>query len=490
MPLEILLAGAAVLLLASIIIARLTDNVGVPSLLMFLGIGMLAGSEGPGGIAFDDAGLAQSVGIIALVFILFAGGLDTRWQEVKSVFLPSMRLATVGVFVTALAAGWFASLLLGFSPLTGLLLGAVVSSTDAAAVFAVLRSRDLTLRGKLKPLLELESGSNDPMAVFLTIGILQLMQTPPAEPLSLVPLFLLQMSVGAAAGFAVGRGIVPALNRLRLAHEGLYPVFCLAAAVLTYGGTAALGGSGFLAVYIAGMVAGKEEFVHKKSILRFFDGLAWLSQITMFLTLGLLVFPSRIIPVMGVGLLISVFLMLVARPAGVLLSLLGTHFSWKERVFVSWVGLRGAVPIILATFPLLAGIPDAPVIFDIVFFIVLTSVLVQGWTIPAVSRALGLAGVPALRRQYPIEAARVPDANTEVVELIIPYHAAAANRSLVELGLPQDSLVVLISRDDRFIVPSGGTILQEGDTILVLVTGTSLPRVREILSRQVTGVRT
>jgi potassium/hydrogen antiporter len=481
---EYMLLVGALLLLLSIALAKLSDNLGVPTLLLFLSIGMLAGSEGPGGIYFDDAGLAQSVGIIALIFILFAGGLDTQWREVKSVFWPATTLATVGVLVTAFAVAVFASLVLDISLLSGLLLGAVVSSTDAAAVFSVLRSKNVSLRGSLKPLLELESGSNDPMAVFLTVGVIQLLTASQVSFGAIILLFVVQMGLGTAFGLVLGRAMVFVLNRLRLSFEGLYPVFTLAFAVLIYGATTIVGGSGFLAVYVAGLVAGNSRFVHKKSLLRFFDGFAWLSQIAMFLTLGLLVFPSHILSVVGIGLLISAFLMFVARPLGVFLSLPFAKLHWKEKTFVSWVGLRGAVPIILATFPLLAGLPDAELMFNVVFFIVLTSALLQGWSIPLVSRMLKVDSPYETKRRYPIEFAPVEGVDTELVDFIVPYNSAITGKAILELGLPQDSLIALINRNDNFIVPSGGTVLQESDAVLVLVNKNNLSTVRAIFEKQ------
>jgi potassium/hydrogen antiporter len=444
---------------------------------------MLAGSEGPGGIAFDDPALAQSIGIIALVFILFAGGIDANWAQVRPTFWQASSLATLGVLFTALAVGAFLSILLGFSLLNGLLLGAIVASTDAAAVFSVLRSRNISLRGRLKPLLELESGSNDPMAIFLTIALIQLIANKGSSVGSLILLFIVQMGLGAALGFGLGKAMVFSLNRLKLAYEGIYPVFAMAFAALVYGATASLGGSGFLAVYIAGLVASNSEFVHKKSLLRFFDGMAWLSQITMFLTLGLLVFPSHIFPILGMGLLVSGFLMLVARPLSVFISLSFSKLQWREKAFVSWVGLRGAVPIVLATFPLLAGLPDARLIFNLVFFIVLTSALFQGWSTPIAARFFNVDAPPDLKRRYPLEFSPVEGVDTELVDLIVPYNSPAAGKPIVELGMPPDSLIVLLSRNDAFLVPSGGTVLQEGDTVLVLVNKNNLPLVRSVLMK-------
>jgi cell volume regulation protein A len=480
MAIESVLLVGSILILVSIALSKLSDNLGVPALLLFLGIGMLAGSEGPGGIFFDDAGLAQSIAIVALVFILFAGGLETRWNDVKPVFWQATSLATLGVFLTALAVGVFASAVLNVPLLIGLLLGAVVSSTDAAAVFSVLRSRSVSLRGNLKPLLELESGSNDPMAVLLTVGLIQALTVPQTTFGSVVWLFLVQMTLGAALGLGFGKGLVFLINRLKLSYGGLYSAYILSFAGLTYGGTVAIGGNGFLAVYIAGLVAGNSDFIQKKSLLRFLDGLAWLSQIAMFLTLGLLVFPSHIVPVLGIGLLISIFLMFVARPLGVFLALAFTRLTWKEKTFVSWVGLRGAVPIVLATFPLLAGLPDAELIFNVVFFIVLTSALLQAWSIPAVARVLRLDAPQESRRPYPIEFAPPEGVDTELVDLIVSYNSAVAGKPIVELDLPRGSLIVLISRDEHFFVPSGGTVLQECDTVLVLVGRADLPRLRAI----------
>lgn len=487
MAIEILLLIASVLILLSIGIARLSDSLGVPVLVLFLGIGMLAGSEGPGGIFFDNAGLAQSIGIVCLIFILFAGGLDTHWSEVRPVFWPASLLASFGTLITAAAVGIFTHVLAGVSLLNGMLLGAIVSSTDAAAVFSVLRSRNISLKGNLKPLLELESGSNDPMAVFLTVGIIDLMLNPEKSGWSIVPLFILQMGVGGLFGIGFGRLMKFILNHARLPYDGLYPVFALAFAILTYSGTAAVGGSGFLAVYVAGILAGRGNFIHRKSLVRFFDGLAWLSQIGMFVTLGLLVFPSQIIPTIGFGLMVSGFLMLVARPLSVFISLSFAPFNWREKMLVSWVGLRGAVPIILATFPLLANLPEANLLFNLVFFIVLTSALLQGWSIPYVASVLGMNDSQKVQRPVPLEFTPPEGVNADLVDFIIPSRSSVIGQSIVNIGLPPDTLVVLVGRGNEYIMPSGGTMLQEGDTLLALVGKEQIAQVREIVTRVDTG---
>lgn len=465
---DYVLIGAALLLLSSVLASKISDRFGIPALLLFLTLGMLAGSDGPGGIYFDDAGLAQFIGTIALALILFSGGLDTEWQRVRPVLREGLLLATLGVLLTALVVGFFAHRLFGFSLFEGFLLGAIVSSTDAAAVFSVLRARGISLRGHLQPLLELESGSNDPMAIFLTTSLIQLIQQPEGSLFSLVGRFVWQMLVGALLGYGMGRVMLWLINRLRLSYEGLYPVLGLALLFLTFGAVNVIGGNGFLAVYLAGMVLGDHEFIHKRSFLRFHDGLAWLMQIAMFLTLGLLVFPLRLIPVMGIGLLMAACLMLIARPLSVFVALLPTAFNWREKLFISWVGLRGAVPIILATFPLLAGLPQADLIFNAVFFIVLTSVLLQGTSLAPVARWLRVEVPPAPKRLYPIEYTPIRGLQSELKELPVAAHSSMDGQAIVELGLPPNFLIVLIARANEFLLPSGGTILQGGDTLLVL----------------------
>ncbi|MFN8008318.1 MAG: potassium/proton antiporter [Terriglobia bacterium] len=478
---DYILVGASVLLLISVIASKASGRLGVPALLIFLGIGMLAGSEGPGGIEFDNASLAQSLGVVALSFILFAGGLETQWQAIRPEIWRGLSLSTLGVVITAALVGLFATWVLKFSLLEGLLLGSVVSSTDAAAVFSVLRSRSVGLKGGLKPLLELESGSNDPMAVFLTLGLIRIMSNPEASLWNLVPAFFLQMGLGAILGFVLGKAMIVLLNRLRLEYEGLYPVFSLAGVLFIYGISATAGGNGFLAVYVAGILLGNNEFIHKKSLILFHDGLAWLMQITMFLALGLLVFPKRLPPVAGVGLLISLFLMFVARPISVFAGLLFARLNIRRKLMISWVGLRGAAPIILATFPLVARIPKADTIFHLVFFIVLTSVLMQGTTIPQAARRLRVAAPLSKKRQYPLEFVPAVDRNSDLVEITIPEDSPILGKQIVDLRLPKNALIVLINRNENFIVPRGGTILESGDQILVLSDKKALADVRSIV---------
>jgi cell volume regulation protein A len=391
---ELLIIIFSALVILSILTIKLSVRLGIPSLTLFLVIGMLAGSDGVGGLYFDNPALVQTLGVIALVLILFSGGLDTEWTGVRPVLWNGLSLSTIGVVLTALLVGWFVSWVQGFSFLEGLLLGAIVASTDAAAVFMVLRARNVKLPRPLAHLLELESGSNDPMAVVLTVALIQLMSNPSTNLWDLLWFFVVQMTVGAVAGVAMGELIRWTLNTLKLELRGIYPVLSVAFALLTYGLTAELHGSGFLAVYLAGLFMRRHSVVHQKNLVQFHEGLAWLMQITMFLILGLQVFPARLIPIAGVGLLVSLFLIFIARPFSVYTSLALSRFSLREQTLVAWVGLRGAVPIVLATFPVLAGIQKADTIFHLVFFIALTSVVLQGPPIPWMTRVLRLDRVP------------------------------------------------------------------------------------------------
>lgn len=465
---ELTLLVLAILLLVSILASKVSDRVGIPALLLFLAVGMLAGSDLIGGIYFDNAFLAQGIGVIALAIILFSGGLDTEWQSLRPVLPAGISLAILGVLITALVVGTAAYFLLEVSLLEGMLLGAIVSSTDAAAVFSVLRSRGVSLKGQLRPLLELESGSNDPMAVFLTISMIELLTNPELSPLQLIPMFFIQMGIGAVAGYGMGRLAQRLINRINLGYEGLYPVLTLSIALLTYGLASVLGGSGFLAVYLAGLTLEKGELLHRRSLLSFFDGMSWLMQIAMFLTLGLLVFPSQLPAVVVPGLLIAAVLIFIARPLSVFLSTLFIRLSLAEKTFVAWVGLRGAAPIVLATFPLLAGISQANTLFNMVFFVVLTSVLVQGPSIPLVARWLGVDAPAATRRGYPIEANPAGGFRRRLRELPVPPKSKMVGKRIVELGLPAEFLVILIDRDNSFIIPSGGTAIRAGDKLLVI----------------------
>ncbi|MAS32432.1 MAG: potassium/proton antiporter [Anaerolineaceae bacterium] len=467
-PLHVIFIVVSALLLLSIFASKLATRFGIPALLLFILIGIGVGSEGFGGVEFDNPQLTQSVGVVALVFILFSGGLDTRWQSVQSALKEGLLLSTVGVGLTAVAVAWLAHTVLGFSWEGGILLGATMASTDAAAVFSVLRGKNVNLKGKLQPVLELESGSNDPMAVFLTLGMIQLITLPNAQPSDLIVMFVVQMSIGAIMGVAVGFLMLSAINRLRLEYDGLYPVLTISFVLLCYGLTSTLGGNGFLAIYLTGLIVGRGNVIHKNSLLDFHDGLAWLMQIAMFILLGLQVFPSRLVDVAGVGLLVAIFLIFVARPLSVFIALTPLRVRFREMVFISWVGLRGAAPIILATFTQIAGISLPLPIFDLVFFVVLVSVLLQGTTIVPVARWLGLyeSGEPDTSLIAGIrKGSRI---NDFLLEIRTTAASAANGMQIIDLQLPKGTLIVLINRQSEVIVPQGSTTIEAGDQILFL----------------------
>lgn len=387
---SLLLIG--ILLLTTVLAGSLSSRFGLPALIGFLGLGMLAGVEGPGGIAFSNFAIAQSVGTASLIFILFSGGMDTSWQDVRRVAAPALMLATVGVLLSAGIVAGSAMLLLGLGIFEAALLGAIIASTDAAAVFAILRSTGLDLHGDVPALIEVESGSNDPMAIFLVGAVLLFITSENVSPFALVPEFVVQMMMGALVGLAVGFAMPWLLKRGGYRQGGLAFVISIAAALIAFGAAHLLAGNGFLASYLAGLVAGNRSYAARRTVASFQDGMAWLAQVTMFLTLGLLVTPSELEPVLVPGLVTTAILLLVARPISVFVCLAPfRRFGWRAKLFVSWAGLRGAVPIVLATFPIVAGVPGAFAIFNIVFFVVVLSSLIQGPTIKWAATKLKIA---------------------------------------------------------------------------------------------------
>jgi cell volume regulation protein A len=479
MPIEHVMVGIAGLLLASVIASKASGRFGVPALLVFLVVGMLAGSDGPGGIDFDYPRAAQSLGIGALAFILFAGGLDTRWVNIRPILVPSLILSTAGVLATAVLVAFCTKAVLGMGFAEAMLLGSIVSSTDAAAVFGILRSKHINLQTRLRSLLEFESGSNDPMAVFLTLGVIALITRPDFGAARFGVMFVQQMTLGAALGFGMGRGMVFAVNRLKLQYEGLYPAVTVALVLFTYGAAAVIGGNGFLAVYAAAIVMGNSDFLHKRSLMRFHDGLAWLMQIVMFLTLGLQVFPSRLLPVMPAALVIALFLMFIARPTAVLILLLGSAVTWRERLLISWVGLRGAAPIVLATFPLIAGIPSSGLIFHVVFFIVLTSGILQGTSVGWLAHRLGLADSSRESTIDPLEL--ISSGDRDISEFFVAADSPVRDRRIVDIQFPANTIVLLIDRNGTYIIPRGSTTLQVGDRMLILAAKPEFDAVEKVL---------
>ncbi len=464
---NILLIGS-VLLLISILVGKTTNRFGVPTLIFFLLVGILAGSEGIGGIAFDNPTTAQFIGITALNFILFSGGLDTNFQTIKPVLWHGIALSTVGILLTALSVGVFVHFLLGFTLPEGLLLGAIVSSTDAAAVFSILRSKGVGLKGFLRPVLELESGSNDPMAYFLTISLTTIVKEGSFDIVQFLPLFLKGFLIGGLVGYAIGKISAWLFNKIQLNNEGLYPVLMLALAMFSYAGTESFGGNGFLAIYITGIVLGNENFIHKRSLIKFYDGQAWLMQIILFLTFGLLVFPSRVIPVIGVGLLISAFLIFIARPIGVFGSLIFFKTNTRSKLFLSWVGLRGAVPIVFATYPMIAGLEKSEMIFNLVFFISITSVLVQGTTLAYVAKLLHVVTPAKAKRRTETDLELLDSLKSVMEEVTIPAQPEIAGKKIVHLGFPKTAQILSIKRGKNYISPVGSTVLLANDTLLIL----------------------
>ncbi len=483
MSIENILFWVALLIFISVISSKLSNKFAIPALLVFLAIGMLAGSEGIGGIYFNNPNLAKSIGIIALIFIIFSGGIDTKWEDIRPIIGAGIVLSTAGVLLTALIIGFFAVYILNFSILEGMLLGSIVSSTDAAAVFTILRSKRISLQKPLKPLLELESGSNDPMAVFLTLGFISVMTVKDMSILNLVPRFILDMSIGAVIGYIMAKIIIFLIKNMKLEYEGLYPVVMISLVLFTYVIAFFLKGNGFLAVYLAGLLISRADFPNKRSIMRFHNGIAWLMQITMFITLGLLVFPSHIVPLIGPGLLITFLLMLVARPVSVFLCLLPFKINFRQKILLSWVGLRGAVPIILATFPFTANISHADTIFNIVFFIVIASVFIQGTSIPFVSKILNLAAPLIEKRLYPLEFEKTETFDAELTDVLVPYDSHAVGKMISELGVPDKCLIVLISREGKFIIPYGSSVIENGDVLLVLANKEDLVSFQQILAQ-------
>ena len=397
---NILMIGS-ILIFSSILISKTGYRFGIPTLLLFLIVGMCFGSDGLG-LQFNSASDAQFIGMMALSIILFSGGMDTKYNEIKPILTPGIVLSTAGVLLTTLLTGIFIFYIsdwnrtnIELTLLSSLLLAATMSSTDSASVFSILRSKGVYLKQRLRPTLELESGSNDPMAYMLTLLIIAYIQGGGMNLQEAVLQLLVQPSVGAIAGFLLGKLDVLMINKINMDNESLYPILLLTTAFFTFSATTLCKGNGYLAVYIAGLVVGNAKIVHKKSMGTFFDGFAWLWQIVMFLTLGLLVNPHELLPVAPVGLLVGVFMILIARPATIFLCLLPfKNFTTKGKLYISWVGLRGAVPIIFATYPWIAGVDHGGMIFNIVFFITILSLLIQGTTVTQAAKWLGLVDKP------------------------------------------------------------------------------------------------
>lgn len=444
--------------------------------MLFIGIGMLAGSDGPGGLAFDNFDTAKSVGNIALAFILFAGGLESTWASVRPVLWRGLSLSTVGVAVTFGLVGAFAHFVLGLPWTVGLLLGAIVASTDAAAVFGVLRSSGARLKHRVSQLLELESGTNDPVAAFLTIAMTEVAMRPATSLWEFVPRLLVEMPLGVAVGLASGTAAATVMNRIRLEYVGLYSVITVSTVLFAFGGSTLIHANPYLAVYVAGLTMGSRNFLHRQAILQFHDAIAWITQIVMFVVLGLLVYPSRLPGVAGPGLAVALFLIFVARPAAVFASLAFTRMKARSKLFISLAGLRGAVPIIFATFPALAGVPQAQLLFDLVFFIVITSVVVQATLMRPMAVRLKVAA-PVRPHLSDLK----PAAHDELLEIAIAEGSRVVGKQVVDLGLPQTALIVLLTRGSESYIPRGSTVLEPDDVLLIATRKKDQAELRKLI---------
>ena len=477
LTIEFFLLIASLLLFFSLIIGKTGYKYGVPTLLLFLVIGCVAGTDGLGLIEFNSPQMAQYIGVIALNVILFSGGMDTRFAEIKPIVVPGVLLATVGVLLTALLTGGFIYLItnnlfqsLAFSLAESLLLASVMASTDSASVFSILRSKGLHLKENMRPLLELESGSNDPMAYMLTIVMLQLLRTPDVDGWEVVALLFRQLLLGGVCGVLLGKIAVRIINRIDLDNYALYSVLLFTVMLFLFGFTSFVGGNGYLAVYVGGLFVGNSRFVHKRSSLKFFDGLTWLCQIIMFLSLGLLVNPSELLPVAGIGLLIAIFMILIARPISVFTCLAPfRQFSRNGKILASWVGLRGAVPIIFATYPWIEGVPQAKMLFNIVFFITILSLVLQGTFIAKMAHWLHLdLPMPQQNRLKEFDVEFSDDIKSAMCEMKVNSKMLEDGDRLMDIALPDHTLVAMVKRQDRYFIPRGNTHLEVGDIILLI----------------------
>ena len=461
----ILVTGA--LLAAALAASLLAGRIRVPGLVLFLGLGMAMGSDGTGWIDFNDYEMARTIGIVALLLILFEGGLTAGFREIRPVLVPAMSLALVGTLATAAISGLVAAWLFDLSVLQGLLVGSIVSSTDGAAIFSLLRGS--TLRRKLARTLEGEAGFNDPIAVLLVVGFLEWIEQPDYGALDMAVLLVTEIGIGAAVGLGVGWLSVQGLRRVALATAGLYPVATIMIAALAFGLADVLHGSGFLAVYLAGLALGSAQIPAKHTVTTFHPGLAWVAQIAMFMVLGLLVFPSQLGPVALDGTVLALVLVLVARPLAAALATAFGGFSGRDRIVLGWAGLRGAVPVVLATFPVIEGVPHSLEFFNIVFFAVIVSTLLQGTTFEPLAKRLGVTtNEPALPRPL-TEAGTIRRLGAEVVEYAVGDEDAVVGRPVRQLGLPRDALLNVIVRRDQAIPPRGSTVIEAGDRLHVLV---------------------
>lgn len=471
---NILLIGS-ILLFVSVLVSKASNKFGIPTLLLFLFVGMFFGVDGVG-FEFSNIKLTQFIGMIALCVILYTGGMGTKLTDIKPVWKPGLVLSTVGVFLTAALTGVFIWYLSGLSwtaiffPFTiSLLLASTMASTDSASVFAILSSQKMNLKNNLRPMLELESGSNDPMAYLMTIVLVQVAASTGFNATDIIIKFIIQFSVGSLFGYALGKATVWTLNKIKIDLKSLYPIFLLTSAFFTFSFTDLLNGNGYLAVYIAGVIVGNSKLIHRKDVEIFLDGLTWLFQMVMFLCLGLLVNPREMLHIAPLATLIGLFMIFIARPLSVFISLIpfGKKITTKSKLFISWVGLRGAVPIIFATYPAAAEIEGAEQIFNIVFFITILSLIIQGSTISWVAKKLNL-DAPATEEENEFDLEFSEGINLPTQELLVTTKHLQKGRTLKEITLPDGALVVVVKRGSQHLVPNGSLEINEGDRFLMV----------------------
>lgn len=475
LSIETLIFLSSTMLIIGVIATKFSTRLGLPALVLFLIVGMSLN----GYVYFENVHLTQLIGIMALIIILFEGGTQTKWNHVRPILGASSILATFGVLITTLVTGWAAMFILNVSLLEGMLFGAIVGSTDAAAVFSVLGNKNI--RKKLTSTLEVESGSNDPMAVFLTVAFIELIQMPDSSIWSVVGGFFIQMGLGLIIGLVLGKVTVLIINHIKLDASGLYPVLAMGFAIFTYAMTSALGGSGLLAVYVMAVFVGNSDLTYRFSILRFNEGFAWMMQIVMFILLGLLVFPEQLLGVIWQGIVLSIILMFIARPIAVFISMIFMKYNLKEQLFISWAGLKGAVPIVLATYPIVAGVENSGLIFNVVFFVVLISALVQGSTLSWIASKLGLTGKQNVDMMPTMELITLGTTNSEIMEVAMTQQSPAIGSSLTDLELPSDTLIIGIIRGGNIITPTGESVIDNDDTLYVLVHKKDREKVKAVL---------
>lgn len=459
---------SGLVLITCITSTKVLYKVGAPILLIFIAIGMLFGSDGIVGIYFDNYELTSQLCSIGLVFIMFYGGFGTNWKMAKPVAVPSILMSSIGVIITAGLTGLFCNLVLKTTLLEGLLIGAVVASTDAASVFAVLRAQKLNLKGSLASLLEVESGSNDPIAYMMTLIVLGMMKNPNEVSLgTIIPTILMQVVFGLVVGFLLAKGTVYIFRRSKFEIDGFYMIFVMAIAILSYALSEFLGGNGYLSVYISGIIMGNSKVPHKKDIFNFFDGISWIMQIALFFLLGLLSFPSRLPNVTTIAVSISIFMILIARPLATFIVLSPFKFTINEKLFISWVGLRGAASVVFAILAVTYGVDIENDIFHIIFFIALFSVSIQGSLIPRVANLLNLVDTEDEGSVLKTFTDYTGEINTELLEVNITEDSKWNNKTIMDANIPEGILIVMLKRGDSILVPNGSTTIKKGDTLVL-----------------------